>query len=295
VLEFAGRQPRPPFKSVRGLWKGVDISEEDIDEVRREMNPVLANVMGLDVPADGADQVLAAVLALKGYELVGEPGLIDTGSEEPDVAVVFDNGSGPKTAVAGVVFGHLREEHVAAFVDRTATELWRNAMGSAGYGPPWIPYIYSTGGAIAPAMAVLKAAGPGFLRPHGEVVVPRITILEDGTVTMDVGAGENEDWGPIVDVTEVRVLARYFLELTFETGEVRVIDVEPMLWGPAFELILADYSYFQQVRVDPECGTIVWPGGEDLSPRTLYAESKLAVPVLRQAEGRVDRGEGVPN
>ena len=44
VLDFAeylhhkeksnGKKPR---RSLRGMWKGVDITEEDIDEIRREM------------------------------------------------------------------------------------------------------------------------------------------------------------------------------------------------------------------------------------------------------------------
>ena len=33
----------------------------------------------------------------------------------------------------------------------------------------------------------------------------------------------------LVSVTGVRVLARYVLELTFDTGEVKVIDMEPLL------------------------------------------------------------------
>jgi Protein of unknown function (DUF2281) len=42
VLDFASflttQQPtRPKLKSLRGLWKGVDISEEDIAEARKEM------------------------------------------------------------------------------------------------------------------------------------------------------------------------------------------------------------------------------------------------------------------
>lgn len=89
---------------------------------------------------------------------------------------------------------------------------------------------------------------------------------------------EPEHWRPVAPVTAVRVLARYVLELTFETGEVRVIDVEPELWGPAFEPLKADYSLFCDVRVDLEAATIVWPNGADLSPRYLYEESKPDVP-----------------
>lgn len=86
------------------------------------------------------------------------------------------------------------------------------------------------------------------------------------------------DFEPVLDVTKVRVLARYVVELTFADKAVRVIDLEPLMWGPAFEGLLEDYELFRQLRVDPDAGTIVWPNGSDLSPRTLYLESKPAVP-----------------
>ncbi len=83
---------------------------------------------------------------------------------------------------------------------------------------------------------------------------------------------------PIIDVTGVRVLARYVAELTFADGAVRVIDLEPYLTGPLYESVRADYDVFRGVAVDAEAGTIVWPDGADISPRTLYAESKPVVP-----------------
>jgi len=87
------------------------------------------------------------------------------------------------------------------------------------------------------------------------------------------------DLDPLIDVTGVRVLARYVVELTFADGDVRVIDLEPLLWGPMFEPLVADYSLFRRVRVDADAGTIVWPNDADISPRTLYSNSKPAVPV----------------
>ena len=86
------------------------------------------------------------------------------------------------------------------------------------------------------------------------------------------------DLQPLIDVTSVRVLARYVVELTFADGSVRVIDLEPLLWGEMFEPLVSDYDAFRQVHVDPDAGTIVWPNGANISPRTLYAESKPAVP-----------------
>lgn len=79
-----------------------------------------------------------------------------------------------------------------------------------------------------------------------------------------------------VDVSGVRVLTRYVLELTFANGQTRALDVEPFLWGPAFAPLLADYATFRAVRVDPEAGTIVWPNGADLAPELLYEKSKPA-------------------
>ena len=82
----------------------------------------------------------------------------------------------------------------------------------------------------------------------------------------------------LVSVTGVRVLARYVLELTFDTGEVKILDMEPLLWGPMFEPLTADYGAFCQVGVDPDAGTIVWPNGADWAPDELYTKSKAAVP-----------------
>ena len=86
------------------------------------------------------------------------------------------------------------------------------------------------------------------------------------------------DLAPLIDVTGVRVLARYVVELTFADGSERVIDLEPLLWGPMFEPLVSDYDLFRQVTVDPDAGTIVWPNGADISPRTLFSESRPTVP-----------------
>jgi hypothetical protein len=70
-------------------------------------------------------------------------------------------------------------------------------------------------------------------------------------------------------VTEVQVLEPYKVRLTFRNGTVKVVDLEPMLWGPLFEP-LRDPTRFRQVRVDAELGTIAWPNGADICPDTLY-------------------------
>lgn len=82
----------------------------------------------------------------------------------------------------------------------------------------------------------------------------------------------------IVDVTAVRVLSRYIIEVEFEDGAVKVMDLEPVLWGDAFEALRGDYDHFCAVRVDPDAGTIVWPNGADVSPRMLYEKGRSAIP-----------------
>jgi hypothetical protein len=82
----------------------------------------------------------------------------------------------------------------------------------------------------------------------------------------------------IVDVIQARVLARHIVELTFETDETKVIDLEPLLDGPIFDPLIRNYELFIQLRADPEAGTIVWPNGADISPHTLYNRSRDVVP-----------------
>jgi hypothetical protein len=77
------------------------------------------------------------------------------------------------------------------------------------------------------------------------------------------------------DVTAVLVLAGRTVRLTFETGEVRDIDLGPLLWSPAFAG-LDDDAAFAEVAVDPEAGTIVWPNGADIAADTLYRMSTPA-------------------
>lgn len=82
----------------------------------------------------------------------------------------------------------------------------------------------------------------------------------------------------VIDVSAARVLARYVVELTFETGETRVIDLEPLLRSPVFQPLADDDALFMRRRVDWEAGTVVWPNGAYISPRTLYRSSRDIVP-----------------
>lgn len=82
----------------------------------------------------------------------------------------------------------------------------------------------------------------------------------------------------MVDITAVQVLRDRVVRLEFSDGSDRVVDLAPLLWGPAFEDIAADDSLFDRVEVDHEIGTIAWPNGADLDPDVLHGDHQPADP-----------------
>jgi len=70
-------------------------------------------------------------------------------------------------------------------------------------------------------------------------------------------------------VLSVTVLEPYRVQLGFDDGLTKVVDLRPVLYGPVFEPLL-NPQRFAEVEVDSVLGTIVWPNGADLSPEFLY-------------------------
>ncbi|MDQ4124497.1 MAG: DUF2442 domain-containing protein [Actinomycetota bacterium] len=81
---------------------------------------------------------------------------------------------------------------------------------------------------------------------------------------------------PLVHVTSVRLVGGFVVDLEFEDGTKRRVDLDRFLWGPMFDSIRADPVLFRQVRVDPEAGTIVWPNGADIDPVVLHGSAEPA-------------------
>ena len=80
-----------------------------------------------------------------------------------------------------------------------------------------------------------------------------------------------------MDVTDVEVIGKHRLRLTFEDGTVGDIDFSEREWRGVFEP-LRDPAYFARVTVDPEAGTITWPNGVDMAPEPLYAGARCQPP-----------------
>jgi hypothetical protein len=82
----------------------------------------------------------------------------------------------------------------------------------------------------------------------------------------------------VVDITGAEVIADHTVRLWFSDGSERVVDLAPFLWGPAFEAVANNDELFNQIRVDPETGTISWPNGADLDPDVLHGDFEPAEP-----------------
>ena len=73
----------------------------------------------------------------------------------------------------------------------------------------------------------------------------------------------------LLRISSVRVVEHRCVELTLTDGQVKIVDLAPLMDGPVFESIRDEDALFAQVRVDPEFGTLVWPNGADLCPDVL--------------------------
>jgi hypothetical protein len=73
----------------------------------------------------------------------------------------------------------------------------------------------------------------------------------------------------ILRITDAKVVGPHRLAVTFNNGLDGTADLRPILEGPVFQQ-LRDPMQFAQVRLDAECGTIVWPNGADLAPEAVY-------------------------
>lgn len=73
----------------------------------------------------------------------------------------------------------------------------------------------------------------------------------------------------LIKIIHVEIVESHTLRITFEDGEQRVINFASMLNGYYFAP-LRDLALFNQVQLDPEIHTLVWPNGADFDPATLY-------------------------
>jgi hypothetical protein len=84
-------------------------------------------------------------------------------------------------------------------------------------------------------------------------------------------------------ITAVEPLDGFVLRLDLTDGSTVEVDVAPYLWGPVFEPVRTDRSFFEQVAVDPVSKTVCWPNGADIDPDVLVNGMEPARPMPRPA------------
>ena len=87
---------------------------------------------------------------------------------------------------------------------------------------------------------------------------------------------------PIHRVRSFQVVAPYALRVQFDDETEQEINFEPVLAGELYRP-LRDLALFNQVQIDPEVHTLVWPNGADFDPATLHDWPKQAEALAERA------------
>lgn len=74
---------------------------------------------------------------------------------------------------------------------------------------------------------------------------------------------------PVYRVTEFSIVGPFKLLVRFDDNIEQTIDFRAVLAGEIYRP-LTDLEMFNQVRLDPEVHTLVWPNGADFDPATLH-------------------------
>ena len=87
---------------------------------------------------------------------------------------------------------------------------------------------------------------------------------------------------PIHRVESFQIEGAYTLRVRFDDDTEQLINFEPILAGELYRP-LKDIAVFNQVRIDPEVHTLVWPNGADFDPATLHDWPKYESALIARA------------
>ena len=73
----------------------------------------------------------------------------------------------------------------------------------------------------------------------------------------------------MVKIIDFEIVGDYVIRVVFDDKTEQTIDFEPVLHG-YYLGPLRDLNLFNQVRLDPDFHTLVWPNDADFDPATLY-------------------------
>jgi hypothetical protein len=73
------------------------------------------------------------------------------------------------------------------------------------------------------------------------------------------------------DVVAAKPTTGYRLFLQFDDGAEGEVDISQLISFDGVFTPLRDLDVFRAVQVNPELGTVVWPGGGDIDPLVLHS------------------------
>jgi hypothetical protein len=79
---------------------------------------------------------------------------------------------------------------------------------------------------------------------------------------------------PIYKVVDFEIVGPYTVKVVFDDGSAQVINFLPVLEGELYKP-LQDMKLFNQLKIDPQTHTLVWPNGADFDPETLHDWPKI--------------------
>jgi hypothetical protein len=71
----------------------------------------------------------------------------------------------------------------------------------------------------------------------------------------------------LIKLVDAKYIADYKIQVRFNNGEQKIIDLKDQLWGEVFEP-LKNKDFFKKFSLNPF--TIEWPNGADFAPEFLY-------------------------
>jgi hypothetical protein len=74
-----------------------------------------------------------------------------------------------------------------------------------------------------------------------------------------------------LEVSDAKYIRDYLLKVTFNNGEIKLVDLQNSLQGPVFEP-LKDKTFFRQFTI--HFNTVEWKNGADFAPEYLFQLGK---------------------
>lgn len=84
-------------------------------------------------------------------------------------------------------------------------------------------------------------------------------------------------------IVDFKIVAPYTIYIKFDDESSQIINFLPLLRGKIYSP-LQNIDFFNQVRLDYEAGTLIWPNDADFDPATLHDWDKVGETMTKLAQ-----------